>query len=367
MTAPGPARLRVWLACDWFVKYTVGLADGLLDAGCEVTLLTRDHDQEFGGEPAAMRSFLADRLGGRAHHLELGSRVSDPRAVQRLAAISRRRRAWRPDVVHVQDSLANDPRLALASGLLTRPYALTVHDPIPHPGDAPARRVSTAIRAALRRRAGLVFVHSEELGRELAATGGINAPIEVVPHGVGAATATPLPETPNLLFFGRMSHYKGLDVLLDAMPSLWERHPELRLTVAGEGEAIDHPVIGDKRLTCHFEHIPEEDVGGLFDAASFVVLPYRQASQSGVGSLARQYGRAVIATAVGGLPELVGPDWGEIVPPEDPAALTAAILRLLDTPGLAAAMGEAAARSLGDASWPAVGRATVAAYRRHLL
>ena len=71
------AELRAWLACDWFVKYTAGLAQGLAENGCEVTLLTRDHDQEFGDEPGAMRGFVAANAGA-VRHLELPGRVRDP-------------------------------------------------------------------------------------------------------------------------------------------------------------------------------------------------------------------------------------------------------------------------------------------------
>jgi glycosyltransferase involved in cell wall biosynthesis len=75
----------------------------------------------------------------------------------------------------------------------------------------------------------------------------------------------------------------------------------------------------------------------------------------------------VIATRIGGLPELVGPDWGRLVAPEDPGALAEAILELLETPGLAAEMGRSAADSLGGSDWRSVAERTVAAYRAHLL
>jgi glycosyltransferase involved in cell wall biosynthesis len=361
------AAPRVLLACDWFVKYVAGLADGLDEVGCEVALLTRDHDTEFGGEAGAMRAFLAARLGDRVHRFELGGRVSDPRRLGELARLRRTCRRWGADVVHVQDSLANDVRLGLAAGLARRPYALTIHDPVLHPGDRPPPRTTRWARRLLRRRAALVFVHSEELREELSEVGGTSAPIEVVPHGVGRPEPAPLPAGDSLLFFGRMSHYKGLDVLLDAMPRVWERRPEATLTVAGEGEIPEHPVLADRRVRRRIEHVPEQDLPALFAACTCLVLPYRQASQSGVGSLAREHGRAVIATRVGGLPELVGPDWGRIVAPEDPEALAGAILELLGTPGLAEAMGRAAAESLRESSWRAVAERTVAAYRAHLL
>jgi glycosyltransferase involved in cell wall biosynthesis len=362
-----PRPLRVWLACDWFVKYVVGLAEGLSEAGCEVVLVTRDHDTEFGGEPGAMRSFVASKLGDRVEHLELGGRVRDPRHIDELAGIHRARRAWAPDVVHVQDSLANDLRLALASGLTAGRYALTVHDPVLHPGDRPPPLTTRLVRRRLRRRAGLVFVHSKELRDEMTAAGDTSAPIEVVPHGVGKAQPSPLPEKENLLFFGRMSYYKGLDVLLDAMPRVWASRPKVTVTIAGQGEVADHPLLADPRVRCRLEYIPEEGVAPLFAAATCVVLPYRQASQSGVGALAREHGRAVIATRVGGLPELVSADWGRLVASQDPKALAGAILELLETPGQLEAMGRAAAESLNESDWRSVAERTVAAYRAHLL
>ena len=97
------------------------------------------------------------------------------------------------------------------------------------------------------------------------------------------------------------------------------------------------------------------------------MLPYRQASQSGVGSLARQHGRAIVATDIGGLPELVAPEWGRLVPPEDPGALADAIVEVIDTPGLAEEMGRNAAASAQGADWRSVAAATIKAYERHLL
>lgn len=359
-------QLRVWLACDWFVKYLAGLARGLDAAGCRVVLLTRDHDQEFGDEPGAMRGFVGANAGG-ARHVELHGRVRDPAGLRDTARVARLRHAWRPQVVHLQDSVTNDLRLALASGLPRVPYALTVHDPVPHPGDATSPRPLRRVRRALRRRASLVFVHSRALAEELAATGDVDAPIEVVPHGADPAAGT-LPPPDSLLFFGRMSYYKGLDVLLDAMGEVWKARPAVTLTVAGEGAIEPHPALSDPRVLVRQEYVGEDDIPGLFRAATAVVLPYRQASQSGVGSLAFQYGRPLIASRLGGLPELVGEDRGRLVPSEDPAALAAAILEVLGEPGLAERLGRAAAAAVeGESGWEAVAGLTVACYRRHLL
>lgn len=367
MSPPAAAPLRVLLVCEWFVKYTAGLARGLAESGCEVVLLSRDHDLEFGGEPGAMREFVRETLGSRGEHLELGGRVRDPRRLAEMARLRRRCRAWGPDVVHVQDSLPHDLRLAIAAGLPRRRYALTVHDPAPHPGDSgPSARIR-AVRRALRRRATLVFVHSAALAEELRASGQVRGAVEVVPHGFEPAAVRPLPESPSLLFFGRISRYKGLDVLLDAMASVWERRPETTLTIAGAGDLPPHDALADPRVALRAEYVPEAELPALFAAASCVVLPYRQASQSGVGSEAKRFGRPVVATSVGGLPELVGSECGLLVPPEDPRELATAILAVIETPDLAAEMGRRGAASAAESSWRSVAEKTLGAYRRHLL
>jgi starch synthase len=363
----GGAGPRVLLACEWFVKYTAGLAAGLADAGCEVTMLTRDHGHEFGDDPAAMREFVAAALDGRGTHLELSGRVSDPAALRQLGRLRRRVARWRPDVVHAQEAISNDLRLVLAAGMLSHSYALTVHDPTPHPDERQAARWRSPGQDLLRRRAALVFVHSRVLAEETLATGDVRAPIEVVPHGFAPIAAPPPPGRPSLLFFGRLTRYKGVDTLLDAMPAIWAAEPDTRLVIAGDGELGPHPLLADPRVELRREHVVEEAVPALFGAAGVVVLPYRQASQSGVGSLAKQYHRALVVTDVGGLPELVAPEFGRLVPPEDPAALATAVIEVIGTPGLAAKMGEAAAASAAEAGWDRVGSMTLDAYRRHLL
>ena len=366
MTA-GADRPRVLLVCDWFLRYTVGLAGGLAQHGSSVALLTRSHGLEFGSAPGAMREYVRAALGPDVPHLRLGHRVRDPRALPELLQARDAARRLAPDVVHVQDSLVNDPRLFVAARAHPGRYALTVHDVETHPGDPRLSLRQRALRRALVRAAGLIFVHAESLRERLIAQQRPRAEVVVVPHGSDAPAVTPLPEHPSFLLFGRLSRYKGLDTLLEAMPLVWDQAPETRLTIAGNGKIPSHPALADERVLVRNEYVPDADVPALFGRATCVVLPYREASQSGVASLARSYGRGLVATRVGGLCELTHDDGVQLVPPEDPRALADAMVTVARTPELAARMSEAAAEAMrAELAWPRVAERTLAAYQRFL-
>jgi glycosyltransferase involved in cell wall biosynthesis len=134
-----------------------------------------------------------------------------------------------------------------------------------------------------------------------------------------------------LLFYGFVRPYKGLDVLLDAMPFLSAE--DLRLTVVGEfwkGLDETRALLRERGLEERVELVPryvtEQETAEFFARADLVVLPYRSATGSAVVPLAYRYDRPVIATSVGGLPDVVEQGrTGVLVPPGDPEALAAAI------------------------------------------
>ena len=115
-----------------------------------------------------------------------------------------------------------------------------------------------------------------------------------------------------VLFFGYIKKYKGLDLLLKSFPKLLEKIPNTRLLIVGEvyGEAkqyydlIDELKIKD-RVTFVREFVPNEEVEKYFLAADVLALPYKQATQSGVAQIAFSFGKGVVVTPVGGLPEIV--------------------------------------------------------------
>jgi glycosyltransferase involved in cell wall biosynthesis len=360
--------VRVLLACDWFVRYTVGLTGGLHASGARPLLLTRAHDREFGSAPGAMRAYVDETLGSGVPHLRLGGRVRDPRSALELARLRQAVHRFSPHVVHLQDSLANDPRLFVAAGAWPRRYALTVHDLERHPGDRPANLRQRELWRALVRGAGLIFVHGDVLRERLIAEHRPRATVVVVPQGSDELSVAPLPERPSLLLFGRLSWYKGVDTLLDAMPRVWEHAPDVRLTIAGEGELTPHPALSDERVLLRNGHVPDADVPGLFAAATAVILPYREASQSAVAALAKRYGRGLIVTDVGALAEAARGGTGRVVAAEDPAALARAILEVAGDREIAASMSRAAVAAVRDElSWVRVAGATLEAYQRVLI
>jgi glycosyltransferase involved in cell wall biosynthesis len=144
-----------------------------------------------------------------------------------------------------------------------------------------------------------------------------------------------LPEDrPVLLFFGFVRPYKGLEYLIQALPHVLKQLP-VHLLVAGEfwsspefyrRYAREFGV--EEAITFVDQYVPNEEMKPYFDLADVVVLPYVTATQSGIAQLAFGFGKPVITTRVGGLPEVVRDGvTGLIVPPQDEQALAQAITR----------------------------------------
>jgi len=366
MSLHASPRPRSLLVCDYFIRYQTGLAEGLRANGWEAVMVGRRHDAAFGGEPGAMRRYMDEHLGPEQRFLEIEGRVRNPRG---WVALGRRRREvhqLKPRVTHLQPCVQSDPRLLLAADLRPYRYALTVHDLQAHPGDLVGRHNLFFLEQMVRW-AGLVFVHADRLREQLLERTITRAPIVVVPHGIDRRNSQPLPQLPSILFFGRIREYKGLSVLLDALERLWRPRPDVTLTIAGEGMLPEHPALRDPRVVVHRRHIAEHELAGLFASASIVALPYVEASQSGVGSLAKAHGRPLIATDVGGLPELVSDDSGVLVPAGDAGALAQALDEVLgDRTRLDRMRGAALRTTEGGAGWPAVAERTIEAYERYL-
>ena len=137
-----------------------------------------------------------------------------------------------------------------------------------------------------------------------------------------------------ILFFGFIRDYKGLDVLLEAMSILKEKL-NIKLLVAGEFYSNKEKYLNQieklnikENLLMFTDFIPTSEVKYYFSASDCVILPYRNATQSGIVQIAMNFRKPVIAANVGGLDEVIREDeTGFIIEKEKPEQLADAILR----------------------------------------
>jgi glycosyltransferase involved in cell wall biosynthesis len=192
-------------------------------------------------------------------------------------------------------------------------YLLTVHDATRHPGEDQGWR-----RWLLRR-------DIEASDSALVLTRAVGALLQVRYHypvdriflsthghfGSGNVDAVPR-SLPNdrpvrLLFFGRILKYKGLDLMLEALVLLRREFPNLHLEVWGTGDITPYRAILDAIDGVRVENrwIEETEIPNIFAATDLAVLPYREASQSGVVATAFAVGMPCVATPIPGLCEQV--------------------------------------------------------------
>ena len=162
-----------------------------------------------------------------------------------------------------------------------------------------------------------------------------------------------------ILFAGKISPYKGLDYLLPAMVKVHERCPDCRLIVAGGGkfhfdisryQSLDYIDIRNR-------FIPDGELVALIDHSAFLACPYTDATQSGVIMSAYAFNKPVIATNVGGLPEMVEHNrFGLIVKEKDEKAIADAIIRMWTHPEMIDSFSAQIAEDYneGEKSWKCI-------------
>lgn len=148
-------------------------------------------------------------------------------------------------------------------------------------------------------------------------------------------------DRPVVLFFGTINKYKGVENLIRAFPAIHQA-TGAHLLIAGYAGKDAQPEqlrrlaqnmgIGDQ-VAWHFGYIANESVRAFMELAQVVVYPYHHVTQSGALKVAYLFGKPVVATAVGGLPDVVetGKN-GYLVPPDDDQALADAVIAILNDP-----------------------------------
>lgn len=141
-----------------------------------------------------------------------------------------------------------------------------------------------------------------------------------------------------MLFFGFVREYKGLICLIDALPEIHRRLPDSKLLIVGDFYDDKKKYISRMEelgiasmVAVYDEYVPDREVGIYFGAADLVVLPYESATQSGIVQIAYAFGKPVVVTSVGGLPEVVDDGrTGYVVPPKNARALAESVVRFFE-------------------------------------
>jgi len=283
---------------------------------------------------------------------------------------------FNPDILHFQ---GEHPWFNLVLPYLRRRYPLvtTVHDVVLHVGDAKSRKIPSFIYELSIKYANQIIVHGEKLKKEMLEKSSKSVDnIHVIPRGINSIyrrfIRSKVEEEDNLiLFFGRIWEYKGLRYLIEAEPLITENVPTAKIVIAGRGEDLRRYVkmmVHKEKFIIHNQIIPNGMVAELFQRASVVVLPYIEASQSGIVPLAYAFKKPVVVTDVGSIPEVVdNGETGYIVPPKDPKKLAGAIIDLLKDKEKRRKMGENAYKKGEEQlSWDNIAVKTIRVYKKVL-
>jgi len=285
-----------------------------------------------------------------------------PRLRRDLAAIRRLRRllgAWRPDVVHAHGLRAG--ALAAIAVAFVRPgvydarpaLIVTVHN-APAAGGLTGA-IYRVLELIVARRADSVLCVSPDLQARMRSAGASRVGPALVPAPLPSSTPpTPPassasvgpqaePDRPVVLAVGRLAPQKGFATLLQAATRWRDLKPEPVLVIAGEGPLAAE--LKNQAVTLGIDaRFPgqRDDVPALLAAAAVFVLPSVWEGQPLILQEALRTGVPIVATRVGGIPDLTGEDAALLVPAGDPDRLAAAIRAVLTDPALAARLRQAA-------------------------
>ncbi|KIX15432.1 glycosyltransferase family 4 protein [Dethiosulfatarculus sandiegensis] len=220
-------------------------------------------------------------------------------------------------------------------------YLLTLHDAIFHPGER--SRIRQMLLTKEISQAQSIITLTSHVKKQLTDIYGYpSEQTNIVPHGPFShggdlIRSHPYPKGPfNILFFGRILPYKGLDLLISAYELIKKRFPEARLHIIGKGNLpINTDRLRELGVLLKNHWVPENEVNSIFAKADLLVTPYVESSQSGVIPLAYAKGLPVVATPVGGLTEQVADGFtGLISTRVNPRSFADAVCQIISSPKL---------------------------------
>ncbi|SJM94571.1 glycosyltransferase family 4 protein [Crenothrix polyspora] len=357
---------RVALVSLHFAEYSINLAVALSKKTQVMLILYQDNaDNELGADwlqkiPTHSLNIVVLSRPKTAWHVIKNSQ-------QFIKTI----RQFSPDIIHYQEDPRDELMLSLAF-LAKIPSVLTIHDPKRHSGlDAVISRF-TFYRMIVRRSADSVITHGDIMATELMAMyPRLKNKLWSIAHGplgVGFnGTVAAHPNNCRLLFFGRINAYKGLSFFVEAIIALRAKgHPVIGV-IAGRGADLEpnrQRMLDAGGFEIIDKYIAAEDIPDLFLGSLITVLPYTDGTQSGVAAMALGFGRPVVASAVGSIPELVREGInGLLVPACDTEKLTQALESIISNASLWNTLANGALHlKYGELSWETIADKTLLAY-----
>jgi len=241
------------------------------------------------------------------------------------------------DLIHINGQHGVLPQLQLL--LLGKRIVYTIHDFVGHSSEKSwSAELMNKIMLFIGRK---IIVQNKQTYSEIAEKyKRVKNKVHFIPFGVleiyklfGCKNIAERKNT--ILFFGRISPYKGVEYLIEAAKIARKKITNLKVVIAGSGQLYFD--ISDIKHNSTFQiinrYIPNSELAQLIQESSIVVCPYTDATQSGVVMTAYAFNKPVIATKVGGLAEAVSHNiTGKLVLPKDPKSLSKAIIELLKNP-----------------------------------
>lgn len=318
-------------------RHVLDVARGQIERGHEVGLLC---DSSTGGERAD------ELIEGLRPRLALGvtrvpmRRNPHPLDLAALGSVRRTVRELRPDVLHGHGSKGGAyARLASGPGegaiRVYTPHGGSFHYP---PGTLRHVLYMAAERFLERRTDAFVFESEYIAGRFRAYVGETDRTVRVVYNGLAVAEfepVAPAAEPFDLLHVGELRPGKGLDTLIDALAQL-RRENQLRLTLLVVGSGASQGELQDRARAAgvwdSMAFVPPQPIREALGRGRLMVMPSHAESLPYVILEAAAAAQPLLATRVGGIPEIFGPHGDELIPPADPLALAEAIRRTMAEP-----------------------------------
>jgi len=319
-------NIRILLLARGFCDYVIPLTNALSQR-LEIHLIVSEHDR-----------WMVDFLNTSVNVLQLSvPRVRSIKNIHYAKTLSKHINTIAPDIIHVQSGIIWELLLLFLNKHI--PTIATIHDITQHPFNNIFRPRMNTLTNILGNNADAIIVHGQQQFGKAKRHFSKQENIFSIDHGVidrygtGRANITPANLSGNILLFGTIDKWKGVEYLIQASDSIIKKLPWSHIIIAGNCRAPKYYqklVANKNNITLIPRRQNDIEVAKLFRWADVICLPYIEASQSGVLQLAMSFGVPPVVTDVGGLPDVIIHNHsGLVIPSKNSQELARAVIKLI--------------------------------------